>query len=149
MESFDFLTEAVSFCGRHPIISLLWVITLGYFIYYQVLIWVDGVKLLGSREAVEMFNRDRAVFADVRPGEEYDRGHLAGAVSVPAEDLLSGKFSLVEKYRAKTVVVVGKSFDDTSAYKCARNLKKGGFACVLLNGGMQDWISKSYPVVRK
>ena len=108
MESLDFWNELVSFVGRHPIISLLWAITLGYTVYYQIVIWRDGLKLLNSKNAIEMYNHDKAVLVDVRDIGEYSNGHLAGSVSVSSKDLLELKFSQVERFKDKTVVVVGQ-----------------------------------------
>ena len=148
MESLDFWNELVSFVGRHPIISLLWAITLGYTVYYQIVIWRDGLKLLNSKNAIEMYNHDKAVLVDVRDVGDYSGGHLAGAVSVSSKDLLELKFSQVERYKDRTIVVVGKGYDDLVAYKCAKSLKKGGYKSVILTGGMQEWTMNNYPVVK-
>ena len=148
MESLDLWNELVSFVSRHQIISLLWVITLGYVIYYQTIIWKDGLKLLNSRDAVDMYNHDLAALVDVRTTEEFMKGHLAGAVSVSSEDLLGQKFSQVERFKDKTIVVIGKGYDDVTAYKCAKNLKKKGYKSMILNGGMQEWTINNYPVVK-
>ena len=108
----------------------------------------DGLKLVNSRNAVEMYNHNTAALVDVRDVAEYSKGHLAGALSVPSKDLLEQKFTRVERYKEKTIVVIGKGYDDVVAYKCAKSLKKGGYKCVLLSGGMQEWLINNYPVVK-
>ena len=70
-ESFDFLSELIDFVTKHPIISILWVSALGYTVYYQIVLLKDGLKLLESREAVDMYNHDKAVMLDVRAEDEY------------------------------------------------------------------------------
>ena len=101
-----------------------------------------------AQSMVDMYNHDLAALVDVRTTEEFMKGHLAGAVSVSSEDLLGQKFSQVERFKDKTIVVIGKGYDDVTAYKCAKNLKKKGYKSVILNGGMQEWTINNYPVVK-
>ena len=147
-ESFDFLSELIDFVTKHPIISILWVSALGYTVYYQIVLLKDGLKLLESREAVDMYNHDKAVMLDVRAEDEYRKGHLAGSVAVTSDDILSNRLSYVEKYKSKAVVVVGKDINDLSAYNCAKNLKKNGYQCFILKGGMDEWMAQNLPVVK-
>lgn len=147
-ESFDFLSELIDFVTKHPIISVLWVSALGYTVYYQIVLLKDGLKLLESRAAVDMYNHDKAVMLDVRAEDEYRKGHLAGSVAVASEDILNNRLSYVEKYKSKAVVVVGKDINDLSAYNCAKSLKNNGYQCFILKGGMDEWIAQNLPVVK-
>ena len=46
-----------------------------------------GIRFVSAREVKAMMDRgDDFVLVDARDAEHYDRGHIRGAVSIPAED---------------------------------------------------------------
>lgn len=42
-----------------------------------------------SREAYEILNRDQAVVIDVRRDDEWEAGHVKGAIHIPVDDVLA------------------------------------------------------------
>ncbi len=47
----------------------------------------DGLEAVDRQTLLERIEEDEAVLIDVRPEEEYDAGHLPGAVSIPVDQL--------------------------------------------------------------
>jgi len=46
-----------------------------------------GIRFISARELKSMMDRgDRFVLVDARDAEHFDRGHIRGALSIPAED---------------------------------------------------------------
>ncbi len=43
---------------------------------------------IGLREAKIRFDQGAALFVDVRSGEEYERSHIPGAISLPIREIL-------------------------------------------------------------
>lgn len=48
---------------------------------------LDDIQTLTMDEVIEKLNQDEITFIDVRPADEYEAGHIPGAVSVPMDDL--------------------------------------------------------------
>lgn len=89
--------------------------------------------------------RDGAVTVlDVRPVEEYEAGHIPGAVSVPLGDLerrlgeLSGDQTIVAYCRGPYCVL---------AIQAVEMLREQGFDAVRLEDGIPDWGARGLPVV--
>ncbi|HET6870734.1 MAG TPA: metalloregulator ArsR/SmtB family transcription factor, partial [Solirubrobacteraceae bacterium] len=47
----------------------------------------DEVEAIGREELLARLHRGDVILIDVRPGEEYNAGHIAGARSIPIDEL--------------------------------------------------------------
>ena len=87
-----------------------------------------------------------ALLLDLRPSEEYQAGHLAGARQMSGEAVLSAGDTL-KKHKEKTVVV----YDDTGSLgtKAVRQLVAQGFTrAFTLRGGLAAWRADNLPLSR-
>ncbi len=50
---------------------------------------IESAKRIDRDEAIKMVKRGKAVFVDVRPKDQYDIGHIKGAMNIPLGDLLT------------------------------------------------------------
>ena len=80
---------------------------------------------------------------DVRSSEEYDAGHIHGALNIPLVDLPK---MLSEIPRDKTIVTYCGSITCQLAPKAALELAQKGFPVMELHGGFKEWQSYGYPV---
>jgi rhodanese-related sulfurtransferase len=86
-----------------------------------------------------------AVVVDVRTKNEYDAGHIAGAISIPAEQLAPrakrlSKSKRIVLYDSKTGL----------AERAALELQTLGFTEVaVMEGGYQAWLDERRPVARR
>ena len=55
-----------------------------------------GGKSMSSSQLVQMMNADEAVLVDVRPANEYQAGHIHGAINIPHTKIAS-RMSELEK----------------------------------------------------
>ncbi|MGI9338776.1 MAG: rhodanese-like domain-containing protein [Gammaproteobacteria bacterium] len=84
-----------------------------------------------------------AVFLDVRGGEEFSSGHIAGAKNIPAAEL-GGSLERLGKYKEKGIVVV--CGNGMNSKKAAATLTSGGFGNLrVLAGGMAAWHEAQLP----
>jgi len=107
----------------------------------------DGV--IFKTHAGEVRRRIRAPFppyriVDVRTREEYDRGHIPGALSVPPE----GLHALPEGTDDRTeFIVVGQEPEDPTMRAASLALRFLGVRRVVeLTGGMVEWERAGGPV---
>ena len=50
---------------------------------------LDSARRITRDEAIKMVKEGKAVYVDVRPKEQYDIGHIKGALSIPLGDLMT------------------------------------------------------------
>ena len=106
----------------------------------------DDVEELTKEELWKRIQRkDRIVVLDVRPHEEYDAGHLPGAVSIPLDEL---KRRVRELPRSKHVVAYCRGPLCALAPEAARFLKSKGYKVKRLSEGAPDWEAAGLPLSR-
>ena len=102
---------------------------------------------VNTLEATQMMNRSEALVLDLRPGDEYAKGHVLGAKNVPLADL-ERRAADFEKHKAKPVIVYAA--DSNRASGAAGALRKLGFTSVHnLAGGYSAWLQAGLPVEKK
>ena len=117
---------------------------------------LPGVKglveaYLGSRDgleaisAVELLARLKAgeplVMVDVRPAEEYRAAHVAGAISVPLEEL---EQRLRELPRDREIVAYCRGPYCAFAPEAVRTLRENGYAARHLADGLPEWAAAGH-----
>lgn len=97
------------------------------------------------KELAGRLEKGDLVVLDVRPREEFDAGHLPGAVSAPLEDL-TGAMKRLPKDREIVVYCRGPycAYSDMAVER----LRKRGFTARRLEDGMPEWEADRLPVVR-
>ena len=99
---------------------------------------------LSTGAAIQMVNRQQAVWIDVRPAEQYQTGHIAQSRSLPGADLDKS----VSVPKNKPLIVVSQQGRESS--KAAAKLRAAGFTDVhVLDGGIDAWTKASLPVTKK
>ncbi|HEX9052850.1 MAG TPA: metalloregulator ArsR/SmtB family transcription factor [Anaeromyxobacter sp.] len=91
--------------------------------------------------------RDGAVTVlDVRPPEEFEAGHIAGALSVPLPELAR---RIAELPRRREVVAYCRGPYCVLAVEAVKQLRRKGFKAVRLEEGVLDWAALGLPVESK
>lgn len=93
-------------------------------------------------KAVELVNKQGGIFVDVRSKDDFKKGHIGGARSIPAEEVKSALSSLPKD---KPVILV----DRTGALSrtVSKVLKAEGFTSVfILESGLLFWMKENYPL---
>jgi rhodanese-related sulfurtransferase len=94
-------------------------------------------------ELVARVRRGDVVVVDVRPAEEYEAGHIAGAISIPLEQL---ETRLKELGRDLDIVAYCRGPLCLLAQRAVALLRNHGFEARSLVDGMPQWRSASLPV---
>jgi rhodanese-related sulfurtransferase len=92
---------------------------------------------------VRMIKKDEVILLDVRPEEEYTRGHIHRAISAPIDEL--GKH-LKQLPKSKVIVAYCRGPFCVYADEAVAMLKKKGYTAIRLNEGFPDWALKGLPV---
>jgi rhodanese-related sulfurtransferase len=106
----------------------------------------DDVEALTKQELWKRLKRkDKLVLLDVRPVEEYDAGHIPGAISIPLTEL---KKRIKELPKSKEIVAYCRGPLCALAPEATRYLKGKGYRVKRLEEGAPDWEASGLPLTR-
>jgi len=106
----------------------------------------DDVEELTKDELWQRLQRkDRLVVLDVRPQEEFEAGHIPGAVSIPLDEL---KKRVRELPKSKQIVAYCRGPLCALAPEATRYLKDKGYRVKRLAEGAPDWEAAGLPLSR-
>ena len=108
---------------------------------------LTGGKKLSTGGAVRLINDRDAVVVDVRPVVDFKKGHLLGAINIPAEKL-KDRLNELPKDKQKPLVVICAL--GGASREAAKSLRAAGYAeAYPLAGGINSWLAASLPVTSK
>lgn len=97
----------------------------------------EDVRTLSFEEAMAKMEAGAIILIDVRPRDEYEAGHLAGAISVPMEELEPYLHNLP---RPAQVVVYCRGPYCISSTETVAKLQREGITAYKLEGGEYEWL---------
>ncbi|HEY5952495.1 MAG TPA: metalloregulator ArsR/SmtB family transcription factor [Kofleriaceae bacterium] len=109
-------------------------------------------EYLGDPDSFEPIARDElarriaagtVVVIDVRPTEEFEQGHIAGAVSVPLESL---KAWARDAPKRKPIVAYCRGPYCVYAIQAVAELEKRGLRAMRFEDGVAEWSAAGYPI---
>ncbi|MEW5994258.1 MAG: metalloregulator ArsR/SmtB family transcription factor [Candidatus Zixiibacteriota bacterium] len=109
-------------------------------------------QFLEERGEMEPVDRDALVsrvrsgdvtLLDVRPSEEFEAGHIPGAVSVPLGEIES---RLADLPHDREIVAYCRGPYCVLAVKAAEVLRAQGFVAIRMEEGVPDWRARGLPV---
>ncbi|MFG1230538.1 ArsR/SmtB family transcription factor [Xanthobacter wiegelii] len=104
----------------------------------------DGLEPIGRADLVERAQAGLVTVIDVRPREEFDLGHVPGAVSIPLEELDA---RLEELDPAAEIVAYCRGAYCLLAVEAVVRLRAKGFSARRMEDGMPEWRAAGLPVV--
>lgn len=96
----------------------------------------DDVDAIGREELVRRLRRGDVILLDVRPGEEFEAGHIEGARSVPLDELEDRLAELPEDHE---VVAYCRGPFCAYAHEAVRRLHRAGRSARRLDAGWSEW----------
>jgi rhodanese-related sulfurtransferase len=103
----------------------------------------EGMEPVKAQELLKRVREGRVTVLDVRPAEEYEAGHIAGALSIPLRDL---KARIKEIPRGQEIVAYCRGPYCVLAVQAVEVLRKAGVKVVRLREGYPDWRAAGMPV---
>lgn len=98
---------------------------------------------ISQADALKLYEQGRAVFIDVRSNEQFTKGHIKGALSIPGSQIV-GRFAEVPA--RKTVITYCACSAEQSSGRAAVDLIGHGVKNVFaLKGGWSEWESSGKP----
>ena len=107
---------------------------------------LTGVTQIEPAETTRLINREGALVLDVRPGAEFEQGHILNAINIPEAELAVRQKEL-EKHKDKPIIACCQT--GTMSVRAAGRMRAGGFEKLYcLKGGLAAWRSAGLPVTR-
>lgn len=103
----------------------------------------DRLQQIGRQELADRLAAGDLIVVDVRPAAEYSAGHIAGARSIPIEQLASSLDSIPE---GTEVVAYCRGPYCVMADEAIRLLRRCGRTAWRLEGGFPEWRRAQLPV---
>jgi len=102
-----------------------------------------GLEPMDRKALLTRVRKGLATIIDVRPFEEYRAGHIAGAMSIPVEEL---KTRLSKLPRNQEIVAYCRGPYCVFAAQAVEILRTHGFQAVRLEDSVTDWRAHGLPV---
>ena len=97
----------------------------------------ESVPAVSPQQAAEMQLQQQAIIIDVRENDEWNAGHIAGAIHIPLGEIQS-RITELTKYQNSSIITQCRS--GARSAKAANMLKVAGFTNVRnLDGGLNAW----------
>ena len=105
----------------------------------------DQMEPVAAAELLDRVRKGLVTVLDVRPAEEFEAGHLPGAVNIPIEQL--GK-RLGELPKRKEIVAYCRGPYCLMSFEAVELLRKKGHKARRLENGLPEWRLAGFPVER-
>lgn len=103
----------------------------------------DALEPVRSSELLDLLERRQVLVIDVRPAEEFEAGHIPGAISIPLAQL---RARLPELPRGTEVVAYCRGPYCVLAPQAVEMLRRAGIASRRLAEGLPEWRLAGLPV---
>jgi rhodanese-related sulfurtransferase len=139
------MDRILEFANHHPWLAIATAIVAALVAVYEMRARSESLISVSPQELIRLMNQG-AVLLDLRPAEQYQAGHLAGARLVTGEQLLQASDNL-KRHKEKAVVIYDDSGSTSPA--AARQLARQGFTrAFTLRGGLAAWRADNLPLTR-
>jgi|SRR5688500_4044991 rhodanese-related sulfurtransferase/DNA-binding transcriptional ArsR family regulator len=103
----------------------------------------DGFEAVAAPDLLVRARKGLVTVLDVRPAEEFDAGHVPGAVNIPVDELAK---RLRELPRGKEIIAYCRGAFCLMSFEAVEMLRRKGFKARRLQDGMPEWRTAGLPV---
>jgi len=103
----------------------------------------EGMESVDRNDLLIRVNEGAVTALDVRPVDEYQAGHIPGALSIPLSKLKGLLFKLP---RDREIVAYCRGPYCVLSIEAVEFLRKNGFKAIRLEEGVQDWMAMGFSI---
>ena len=106
----------------------------------------EGMEPVDRQALLELVRKEAVTVLDVRPVEEYNAGHIPGAISIPLKEL---QLRLMDLPRDQEIVAYCRGPYCVLSIQAVEMLRAQGFQAVRLEEGIQDLRALGFPIAEE
>jgi ArsR family transcriptional regulator len=106
----------------------------------------DSLEPISRKELRERCDKGLVTVLDVRPAEEYESGHIPGAINVPLKDI---EKCIADLPGGQDVIAYCRGSYCVLAFEAVAILRERGFEARRLEEGYPEWKAAGFPVESK
>lgn len=137
------INQLIEFSTNHWEMVAVFLLIAATLIFFETR---GGARSVTTASATNLINDKDAVVVDIRPANEYSKGHITSSINIPAAKL-KDSLGTLEKHKSAPIILVCKT--GMTAGSSAKELVKSGFDVYKLQGGITEWQNASLPLVKK
>ena len=103
----------------------------------------EGMEPVDREELLALVRQGAVTVLDVRPVEEFQAGHVAGALSIPLQEL---KLRLSDLPRDQEIVAYCRGPYCVLSVEAVEMLRAEGFQAIRIEEGIQDFRALGFPI---
>ena len=103
----------------------------------------EGMEPVNREALLELVRKGAVTVLDVRPAEEYNAGHIAGAISLPLKEI---EQRLSDLPRNQEIVAYCRGPYCVLSIQAVEMLRAKGFKAVRIEEGIQDFRAMGFPI---
>ena len=103
----------------------------------------DSMEPISRKELVKRLREGSVTVLDVRPADEFARGHVSGAANVPLKELSS---RMAELDPAKEIIAYCRGAYCVFSFEAVAKLRSKGFKARRLEDGFPEWSAAGLPL---
>ncbi len=103
----------------------------------------EGMESVNREALLELVRKGAVTVLDVRPAEEYNAGHIAGAISLPLREL---EQRLSDLPRDQEIVAYCRGPYCVLSVQAVEMLRAKGFKAVRIEEGIQEFRAMGFPI---
>ncbi len=103
----------------------------------------DSMEAVSKSDLLERVTQGTAIALDVRPADEFDAGHLKGAINIPLAEL---EKHLADLPPGKEIIAYCRGPYCVLSFEAVAALREKGYTVFRLDGGYPDWKAAGLPV---
>ncbi len=137
------MERVIEFSLNHPLLIGALFAVLAAIIANEIINFRRGRFAINTTEATQLYNRDAAVFVDIRNENAFQKSHLPGAINIPLEHIDKHQDRL-KRFTDRSIIVYCDTGQRT--LKAVQALQAQGWSDVQqLRGGLNGWRDASLP----
>lgn len=103
----------------------------------------DSMDAVSKTDLLERVKIGTAIALDVRPTDEFEAGHLKGAINIPLAEL---EKNLADLPSGKEIIAYCRGPYCVLSYEAVAALRKKGYTVFRLDAGYPDWKASGLPI---